>query len=104
MIRDQRPFPRRIVDPDPLVRVLETLLDVVQTDEDDRVENGDLIGEAGWDWKERKTKQGPNSTLGETSNDTKGAVPFTIGDREYCPRASPGVACRYPDVDRLVGE
>lgn len=31
---------------------------------------------------------GPNSTLGETSNDTQGAVFFTIGDREYCPRTS----------------
>jgi hypothetical protein len=31
---------------------------------------------------------GPNSTLGENSNDTEGAVLFTIGDREFCPRTS----------------
>lgn len=31
---------------------------------------------------------GPNSTLGENSNDTQGAVLFTIGDREFCPRTS----------------
>jgi hypothetical protein len=31
---------------------------------------------------------GPNSTLGETSNDTEGSVLFTIGNREYCPRTS----------------
>jgi len=31
---------------------------------------------------------GPNSTGGETSNDTEGSVLFTIGDREYCPRTS----------------
>jgi len=31
---------------------------------------------------------GPNSTLGETTNDTEGAVLFTLGDREYCPRTS----------------
>ncbi len=31
---------------------------------------------------------GPNSTLGENSNDTEGAVAFTIGAREYCPRTS----------------
>jgi hypothetical protein len=33
----------RIVDPDPVVRVLETLLDVVQTDQEERVEGGDPI-------------------------------------------------------------
>ncbi len=31
---------------------------------------------------------GPNSSAGETSNDTEGAVLFTIGDKEYCPRTS----------------
>lgn len=31
---------------------------------------------------------GPNSSGGETSNDTNGAVVFTIGEREYCPRTS----------------
>lgn len=34
---------------------------------------------------------GPNSTLGETSNDTQGAVLFTLGEREYCPRTSAGM-------------
>ncbi len=31
---------------------------------------------------------GPNSTLGENTNDTEGGVLFTIGEREYCPRTS----------------
>jgi hypothetical protein len=66
--------------------------------------------------------KGPNSTLGETSNDTEGAVLFTIGDREYCPRTSAGVVWndgvldfhvfgwgpvvvqRYPDGDQLIWE
>jgi hypothetical protein len=65
---------------------------------------------------------GPNSTLGETSNDTEGAVLFTIGDREYCPRTSaskiwndgvldfhvfgwgPVVVRRYLEGDQLVWE
>jgi len=65
---------------------------------------------------------GPNSTLGETSNDTPGAVLFTIGDREYCPRTSAGVVWndgvldfhvfgwgpvvvkRYLDGDQLIWE
>jgi len=34
---------------------------------------------------------GPNSTGGLTSNDTEGAVVFTIGKREYCPRSSAGM-------------
>lgn len=34
---------------------------------------------------------GPNSTGGTTSNDTEGAVLFSIGEREYCPRTSAGV-------------
>ncbi len=34
---------------------------------------------------------GPNSTLGETSNDTEGAVLFTVGEREYCGRTSAGM-------------
>ncbi len=65
---------------------------------------------------------GPNSTLGETTNDTEGGVLFTIGGREYCPRTSasmiwndgvldfhvfgwgPVVVRRYPDGDQLVWE
>lgn len=65
---------------------------------------------------------GPNSTLGENTNDTEGAVLFTIGGREYCPRTSasmiwndgvldfhvfgwgPVVVRRYPDDDQLVWE
>jgi len=65
---------------------------------------------------------GPNSTLGETSNDTEGAVLFTIGDREYCPRTSasmiwnnrvldfhvfgwgPVVVQRYLDGDQMIWE
>lgn len=35
---------------------------------------------------------GPNSTGGLTSNDTEGGVVFTLGNREYCPRTSAGVA------------
>ncbi len=31
---------------------------------------------------------GPNSTLGETTNDTEGGVLFMVGEREYCPRTS----------------
>lgn len=65
---------------------------------------------------------GPNSTLGETSNDTEGSVLFTIGDREYCPRTSasmiwndgvldfhvfgwgPVVVRRYLDGEQLIWE
>jgi hypothetical protein len=65
---------------------------------------------------------GPNSTLGENSNDTLGAVLFTVGDREFCPRTSaskiwndgvlefhvfgwgPVVVRRYLDGDQLVWE
>ena len=65
---------------------------------------------------------GPNSTLGETTNDAEGAVLFTIGDREFCPRTSasmiwndgvldfhvfgwgPVVVKRYPDGDQLIWE
>lgn len=65
---------------------------------------------------------GPNSTGGETSNDTEGAVFFTIGDREYCPRTSasmiwndgvldfhvfgwgPVVVQRYLEGDQLIWE
>jgi hypothetical protein len=65
---------------------------------------------------------GPNRTLGETSNDTEGAVVFTVGDREYCPRTSasmiwndgvldfhvfgwgPVVVRRYLDGDQLIWE
>jgi hypothetical protein len=65
---------------------------------------------------------GPNSTLGETTNDTEGAVVFTSGDREYCPRTSasmiwndgvldfhvfgwgPVVVMRYLDGDQLIWE
>lgn len=63
---------------------------------------------------------GPNSTLGETTNDTEGAVVFRIGERDYCPRTSasmiwnegvldfhvfgwgPVVVQRYLDGDQLV--
>ncbi len=31
---------------------------------------------------------GPNSTLGENTNDTEGSVVFRIGDRAFCPRTS----------------
>ena len=65
---------------------------------------------------------GPNSTLGETTNDTEGAVLFTVGNREYCPRTSasmvwndgvldfhvfgwgPVVVRRYLDDEQLVWE
>ncbi len=65
---------------------------------------------------------GPNSTLGENTDDTEGRVAFRIGDREYCPRTSasmiwnegvldfhvfgwgPVVVRRYPKGDQLVWE
>ena len=65
---------------------------------------------------------GPNSTLGENTDDTEGGVLFTIGDREYCPRTSasmiwndgildfhvfgwgPVVVRRYLDGNQLVWE
>jgi hypothetical protein len=65
---------------------------------------------------------GPNSTAGLNTNDTEGAVLFTIGDREYCPRTSasmiwndgvlefhvfgwgPVVVRRYLDGEQLVWE
>jgi hypothetical protein len=65
---------------------------------------------------------GPNSTLGETTNDTEGSVLFTIGDRAFCPRTSasmiwndevldfhvfgwgPVVVRRYLDDKQLVWE
>jgi hypothetical protein len=65
---------------------------------------------------------GPNSTLGENTNDTEGVVLFTAGDREFCPRTSasmiwnddvldfhvfgwgPVVVRRYPDGDQLIWE
>jgi hypothetical protein len=65
---------------------------------------------------------GPNGTLGETTNDTEGAVLFTVGDREFCPRTSasmiwndgvldfqafgwgPVVVRRYREGDQLVWE
>jgi len=31
---------------------------------------------------------GPNSTLGENTDDTEGSVLFSIGDTDYCPRSS----------------
>jgi len=66
--------------------------------------------------------KGPNLTGGSASNDTEGAVLFTIGDREYCPRTSadvvwndgvldfhvfgwgPVVVRRYMRGDQLVWE
>ena len=65
---------------------------------------------------------GPNSTLGENSNDTEGGVVFIIGDKEYCPRTSasmiwddgvlnfrvfgwgPVVVKRYLDGEELIWE
>jgi len=65
---------------------------------------------------------GPNSTLGDTTNDTEGAVLFTAGEREFCPRTSasmiwnegvldfhvfgwgPVVVRRYPEGDQLIWE
>lgn len=65
---------------------------------------------------------GPNSTLGENTNDTEGSVAFTMGGQEYCPRTSaqmvwdagvlnfhifgwgPVVVKRYLDGDQLVWE
>ena len=65
---------------------------------------------------------GPNSTLGETTNDTEGSVLFIVGDREFCPRTSasmiwnggvldfhvfgwgPVVVRRYLDGEQLVWE
>ena len=65
---------------------------------------------------------GPNSTLGENTNDTEGRVVFRIGARPYCPRTSasmiwnngvlnfhvfgwgPVVVNRYLDGDQLVWE
>ncbi len=65
---------------------------------------------------------GPDSTLGENTDDTEGLVLFTIRGREYCPRASasmiwnngvldfhvfgwgPVVVKRYLDGDQLIWE
>ena len=65
---------------------------------------------------------GPNSTLGENTNDTEGSVRFTFGDRPYCTRSSasmiwndgvldfhifgwgPVVVRRYRDGEQLVWE
>ena len=65
---------------------------------------------------------GPNSTLGENTNDTEGSVVFTIRGRPYCARTSasmiwdqgvlefrvfgwgPVVVRRYRDGDQLVWE
>ncbi len=65
---------------------------------------------------------GPNSTAGETSNDTEGSVLFVLGDKEYCGRTSasmvwnegkldfhafgwgPVVVKRYPDGEHLIWE
>ena len=65
---------------------------------------------------------GPNSTGGLNTNDTEGAVLFSIGDREFCPRTSasmiwkdrvldfhvfgwgPVVVQRYLDGEQLVWE
>jgi hypothetical protein len=42
---------------------------------------------------------GPNSTLGENSNDTAGAVLFTVGDREFCPRTSASMIWNHGVLD-----
>lgn len=65
---------------------------------------------------------GPNSTLGENTDDTEGGVAFILGGREYCPRTSafmkwnegvldfhvfgwgPVVVRRYLDGDQLIWE
>ncbi len=65
---------------------------------------------------------GPNSTLGENTDDTEGSVLFSIGDIDYCPRSSasmvwnkgvlefhvfgwgPVVVRRYLDQGQLVWE
>jgi len=65
---------------------------------------------------------GPNSTLGQNTDDTEGTVLFTIADREYCPRTSasmvwndkvldfhvfgwgPVVVTRYLDAEQLIWE
>ena len=65
---------------------------------------------------------GPNSTAGLNTNDTEGAVLFSIGDKEYCPRTSasmiwnnevldfhvfgwgPVVVRRYLEGEQLVWE
>jgi len=65
---------------------------------------------------------GPNSTAHPNTNDTEGAVLFTVGDREYCPRTSasmiwnngvldfhvlgwgPVVVRRYLDGGQLIWE
>ena len=65
---------------------------------------------------------GPNSTLGENTNDTEGIVVFKIGNKAYCPRTSasmiwnngvlefhafgwgPVVVKRYLDGEQLIWE
>lgn len=65
---------------------------------------------------------GPNSTAGLNTDDTEGAVLFTVGDREFCPRTSasmiwnegvldfhafgwgPVVVRRYLEGEQLVWE
>ena len=65
---------------------------------------------------------GPNSTAGETTDDTEGGVLFILGDQEYCPRTSasmiwndrvldfhvfgwgPVVVRRYLEGDQLIWE
>jgi hypothetical protein len=65
---------------------------------------------------------GPNSTLGENSNDTQGAVFFVLDNKAFCPRTSasmiwnnrmldfhvfgwgPVVVRRYLDSDQLIWE
>ena len=65
---------------------------------------------------------GPNSTLGENTNDTEGSVAFRIGGKPYCPRTSasmiwnqgvlefhvfgwgPVVVRRYLEGEQLVWE
>ena len=42
---------------------------------------------------------GPNSTGGETSNDTEGAVSFIIGEKEYCMRTSASATWRNSKLE-----
>ncbi len=47
---------------------------------------------------------GPNSSGGYNSNDTEGAVLFTIGNTEYCPRTSAGMFWNDGTLDfRVLG-
>ena len=47
---------------------------------------------------------GPNATGGLNSNDTEGGVYFTLGQNQYCPRTSAGVAWQQNVLNfRILG-